>query len=75
MDFKVSYCVVLYYSVHQFKASHYRPGQAFRAAGGEAPRIPRQRHMKVVKTHRTSLPRSRYSWYSSLLEDESTPGP
>jgi hypothetical protein len=33
IDFKVSYCVVLYYSVHQFKASLYRPGQAFRAAG------------------------------------------
>ena len=33
IDFKVSYCVVLYCSVHHFKASYYRPGRAFRAAG------------------------------------------
>ena len=55
IDFKVSYCVVLHYSVHQFKAFHYGPGQAFRAAGGEAPRIHRQRHMKVVKTYTRRL--------------------
>ena len=45
----------------------------------EAPRFQDSRHMKVVKvvspTHRPPLPPRKYSWYSFLLEAESTPGP
>ena len=43
---------------------------------GEAPRFRDNRHMKVVSpTHRSPLPPRKYSWYSFLLEAESTPGP
>jgi hypothetical protein len=45
----------------------------------EAPRISRQsahEDGKVVSpTHRPRLPLRKYSWYSFLLEAESTPGP
>jgi len=47
----------------------------------EAPRFPDIRHMKVVRLSalRTGrlypLPPRKYSWYSFLLEAESTPGP
>jgi hypothetical protein len=39
----------------------------------EAPRFLDNRHMKVVRL--STLPPRKYSWYSSLLEAESTPGP
>jgi len=44
----------------------------------EAPRFQDNQHMKVVRllspTHRPPLPRRKYSCYSFLLAEESTPG-
>ena len=55
------------------------PLQAWRVPGGWRSQISRQlahEDGKVVSiTHRPSLPPRKYSWYSFLLEADSTPGP
>ena len=56
-----------------------RPGQALAVAGGSDSRISKQSAHEGAKfvspTHQPSLPLTKYSWYSLLLQAESTPWP
>ena len=60
------------------KQSLYRPGQTQRFPGVWGSQISRQTAPEICKvvspTHRPPLPPRKYSWYSFLLESESTQG-
>ena len=66
-------------AVNVINQSHYRPGQAQRVS--RKLRFPdfvtaALDGCKVLSlTHRPPLPPRKYSWYSFMLEAESTPGP
>jgi hypothetical protein len=75
-DFQIA--VLINWVEYKLRLSHCRRGQAQRVPGGRGSQNSRQSAHeggKVVShTHRPCLPPRKYSWYSFLLEAESTPG-
>ena len=68
----------VYSGVKKVKQSHYRPGQAKRVLRNLRLQdfVTTQDGVKVVSlTHRPLFTTRKHSWYSFLLEAESTPGP
>jgi hypothetical protein len=55
------------------KQCRYRPGVAQRVPGSYGSQTSRQRHRMVVRL--SAFTTRKYTWYSFLLEAESTPGP
>jgi len=66
-------------NVIKVKQSLYRPGQVLGVPGGLGSQISRQLAHKggkvVSPTQRQPLPPRKHSWYTFLLQAESTPGP
>ena len=72
------YCLLFMDIILQVKQYVYRSGQELKVPGGLGSQISRHSAHdggKVVSPrHRPPLPSRKYSWYSFLLEAESTPG-
>jgi len=65
--------------LYKLKQSYYRPGEVLKVQESEAPRFQNNRHMKAVILSALQTgclyPLKKYSWYSFLLDADSTPGP